>query len=433
MAYMPRIIDEQLERALGQSRIVSIEGARAIGKTTTAARQAETIFDLQRPGTFADLEHDPEIIARAAPPVLVDEWHLQPKLMNLMKTVVDAERSAGRFILTGTPSETQREGVHSGVGRVTPLDMHSMSLVERGFAEPTVSLRRIFGEHEADLAGSTELTRRDYAETLLRSGFPECQGEQQQSANTYLDAYVRRVVSRDMSGAGGSLRRTAVGPVTRWLRAYAEATATDAKFSTIRDVAHAQDGQAPARPTIDHYRTVLESLGVLAEQPPWDYSVPEIAGLKTGNLHHLVDPAVAAHLLKLWSADELMRADATTPRTVTGKSVFGLLFQSLVHQSVKAYAQPNDADVCWLGTRKGRGEDGEREVDIVLRQRQTGKIVALEVKLGDRDDYEDGRHLRWLRDKAGFRWADGIIVNTSSAARRRNDGLGVVPAALLGP
>jgi len=48
-----------------------------------------------------------------------------------------------------------------------------------------------------------------------------------------------------------------------------------------------------------------------------------------------------------------------------------------------------------------------------------------------RDD--DVRHLRWLRDQLGDDVLDVIVVTTGSDAYRRPDGIGVVPAALLGP
>jgi uncharacterized protein len=41
--------------------------------------------------------------------------------------------------------------------------------------------------------------------------------------------------------------------------------------------------------------------------------------------------------------------------------------------------------------------------------------------------------LHWLRRELGDQLADAIVVTTGPTAYRRADGIGVVPAALLGP
>lgn len=61
------------------------------------------------------------------------------------------------------------------------------------------------------------------------------------------------------------------------------------------------------------------------------------------------------------------------------------------------------------------------------------RVLAIEVKLAAVVGSDDGRHLRWLRDRLGDRLLDAVIVTTGREAYRRADGIAVVPAALLGP
>lgn len=42
-------------------------------------------------------------------------------------------------------------------------------------------------------------------------------------------------------------------------------------------------------------------------------------------------------------------------------------------------------------------------------------------------------HLRWLREQVGDDLLDAVVVTTGPAAYRRDDGIAVVPAALIGP
>lgn len=230
----------------------------------------------------------------------------------------------------------------------------------------------------------------------------------------------------------GRQRRLPPGVLLRWLRAYAEATATDTKFSTISEHAKRQDGDVAANTTIAFYREVLEGLGVIDSMDAWEPPLSPISNCKTGKRHHLVDPAFSAHMLGLTEPDQLV--GNTTLGIGAGnrnRTIFGALFESLVAQSVRIYAGAQRASTFWLGTlKKGRGP--QREVDLVVVARNR-KVVGIEVKLSERVSDSDVEHLRWLRDQLGTRWRDGIVINTGTEAYRRDDGIAVVPAALLGP
>src|SRR5690606_23155040 len=108
-------------------------------------------------------------------------------------------------------------------------------------------------------------------------------------------------------------------------------------------------------------------------------------------------------------------------------TLLGHLFESLVSQSVRVYAQAAEAEVRHLRTKGGRNE-----VDLIV-ERRDGRVLAIEVKLAGSVTDDDVKHLHWVRDRVGSDLLDAIVVNTGSAAYRRPDGIGVVPAALLGP
>jgi predicted AAA+ superfamily ATPase len=91
------------------------------------------------------------------------------------------------------------------------------------------------------------------------------------------------------------------------------------------------------------------------------------------------------------------------------------------------YAQAAEAEIKHL-----RAHRGEREIDLIV-QRADGRVVAIEIKLRPQPRDEDLHHLKWLRDSIGDDLLDAIVVTTGESAYRRQDGIGVVPAALLGP
>jgi hypothetical protein len=78
-----------------------------------------------------------------------------------------------------------------------------------------------------------------------------------------------------------------------------------------------------------------------------------------------------------------------------------------------------------------RTHRGRHEIDLIV-ERDDGRVVAIEVKLSSSPSADSVRHLNWLADQIGDELLDSVIITTGSDAYRREDGIAVVPAALLG-
>ncbi len=142
--------------------------------------------------------------------------------------------------------------------------------------------------------------------------------------------------------------------------------------------------------------------------------------------HHLVDPALAARLVGA-TASSLLSGQRIPGASDLVEGFVGALFESLVAQSVRVYSQGVSATVHHLRT-----SNGDHEVDMIV-EGDDRRVVGIEVKLSPEISDRDVRHLHWLKDRLGDTMADAIIVTTGRYAYRRPDGIGVVPASLLGP
>ncbi len=313
--------------------------------------------------------------------------------------------------------------------------MRPLSLTERGLEQPTVSLGALLTGVCQSVAGQTALTVRDYTQEILRSGFPAIREMSGRAQRAQLDAYLERVVNRDFREAGYIVRRPAV--LRQWMAAYAAVTATVATQDKIREAAVAGEGkqretqgvQPPARQTAQAYREVLERLWLLEPLEGWTPSWNHLARVSQAPKHHLADPALAARLL---GASELsllsgsrspLADDKVRPRDGT---LLGQLFESLVTQSVRVYAQQHEARV-----RHFRMWDGRHEVDLIV-ERADSRVVAMEVKLSATVDDTDVQHLLWLKQHMGNDLLDMVVINTGRQASRRAEGVAVVPAGLMG-
>ncbi|GBC87144.1 hypothetical protein HRbin12_01146 [bacterium HR12] len=422
-SYRQRVVDAELDMLLGELPAILLEGARAVGKTTTAARRATTTFRLDEPGTRAVLEADPGVLSTAPGPVLVDEWQFVPAIWDRVRREVDEGAPPGRYLLTGSASPTPR-GSHTGAGRIVSLRMRPLSLVERVDDPPTVSLKALLTGERAPVSGTTSLTLIDYAEEILRSGFPGVRRLTGRALRAQLDGYLERVVDRDVEELGEAVRNPTA--LRRWLRAYAAATGTTASLETIREAAAAGEGHPPAKTTVLGYRDALQRLFILDPLPAWTPSGRAIARLSHPPKHHLADPALAARLVGA-TRGSLLRGESPGPPIPRDGPLLGALFESLVTLSVRVYAQAAEAAVGHFRTH-----GGEHEVDLIV-ERDDGGIVAVEVKLGQAPNERAVRELRWLAGRVGDTLLDAVVVTTGSHAYRRADGIAVVPAALLGP
>jgi predicted AAA+ superfamily ATPase len=178
--------------------------------------------------------------------------------------------------------------------------------------------------------------------------------------------------------------------------------------------------------TTQPYTAVLERLWVLDRLDAWLPTSNMISRLSAPPKHHLVDPALAARLLGATEGTLLEGREPGPPIPRKGTLV-GALFESLVTQSVRIYAQAAEAEVRHLRTH-----GGDREIDLLV-VRDDGRVVAIEVKLTRAVNDADVRNLVWLRERIGDDLLDSVVVTTGPEAYRRSDGIAVVPAALLGP
>ncbi len=424
MRYIPRILDEELDELMAGLAAVAIEGPKAVGKTATALRRARTVYRLDDPAQRELTGADPPRLATGATPILIDEWQRVPESWDIVRRAVDEDPSPSRFLLTGSLTPADPPTDSAGAGRIERLRMRPLSLAERGTGPPTVSLRQLLAGGESPAEGVTEWTLRDYTDEILRSGFPAVRQLGGRALAMQIEGYLARIVDRDFEEAGQRVRRP--DALRRWLAAYAAATATTATLETIRGAATSGEGTRPSRPTILAYRDLLQRIWILDPVPGWVPTRNPIARLSHPDKHHLADPALAAGLLGL-DADALLKGDDGGVTMARDGTLLGHLFESLVTQSVRVYAQRADAEVRHFLTQGGR-----REVDLIV-ERRDHRVLAIEVKLTRSVGDEDVAHLLWLRERLGADLLDAMVVTTGPHAYRRPDGIAVVPAALLGP
>lgn len=132
---MNRNISAKINALLEMFPVVAIVGVRQCGKTTLskALRPDWLYIDLEKPSDFNRLDTDPEFFFQQNPHhVIIDEAQLSPKIFEVLRGVIDADRNVrGRFILTGSSSAELLEHISETLaGRIATVELGTLKANE---------------------------------------------------------------------------------------------------------------------------------------------------------------------------------------------------------------------------------------------------------------------------------------------------------------
>lgn len=407
-AQYPRFAAARLEQALTESPVVLIHGPRQCGKTTlaqtTGATRGYSYLTFDDRTTLDAAINDPVGFVDELPErVILDEVQRAPAIFTAIKRAVDARRSPGRFLLTGSANVLLLPSLADSLaGRMELLRLHPLAQGEIEHAEPTF-LDSLFGR--GFRTGTHQRLGRDLVRRIVAGGYPPAlaRSTSRRQATWYRD-YVETLVQRDVRDLA---RIASLDALPRLLTLAAGQTA---HLLNVSDLA------APfqlSRPTIRDYVTLLERIFLLEELPPWHNN--RLSRLvKTPKLH-VTDTGVACALLGL---DEVaLQADRGT---------LGQLLETFVVQELRRQASWRDDELRFFHFRDKNGV----EVDLVIEQ-GAHRLAAVEVKAAATVTAADFRGLRKLRDAVGNRFAVGAVLYDGEQTVRFDDRLYAVPIRAL--
>ncbi|WP_172136568.1 ATP-binding protein [Adlercreutzia sp. ZJ473] len=415
--YLPRVADAVLARYLKSSGAVQVKGPKWCGKTATAERQSKSQVFLQDPDKSAALlslaDVKPSALLEGEEPRLIDEWQMAPQLWDAVRFAIDRGRGRGRFILTGSATPKERPA-HSGVGRIARFSMRTMSLYESGESSGDVSLASLF-EGASDVSGLVDFSVDDIAFALCRGGWPEAVTEKDEEiALSMASDYVEELLDSDIEEMDG-VKRNATW-MRSIMRSYARHVSTEAALTTIAaDV----QGYRPADVTIADYVDALSRACVTEDLTAWNPRLRSKTAVRTSPTRHFCDPSIAAALLHV--SPKGLLDDLNT---------FGLLFESMCVRDLRVYTDALGGNVFHYRDKT------DLEADAVIHLND-GRWALVEVKMGASQIDIAAKHLKKLADRIDQRHEGSpsflMVLTAASAAYRREDGVLVVPLAMLAP
>lgn len=417
--YMPRIADDLLAAKLRQAGAVVIRGPKWCGKTETALKHSESALFMQDPDQRMSnqmlAESKPSILLRGEKPRLIDEWQEAPQLWDAVRFSVDREREIGLYILTGsaTPKEKPR---HSGAGRMSFLDMRTMSLYESRESTGEVSLLALFDAPE-DIEGVSNSDVETIAFQVARGGWPSAvtmtdRSAAMETAHNYLTA----VAEEDISNVDGVSRNPDHARLV--MRSFARCVGSQMAVSSMSKMVNAQ-GSEMSRPTFSAYLGALRNLSIIEDLNAWEPSLRAKARISRTPKRYFADPSLAAAALGA-SPDTLLKDMPT----------LGMLYEALCIRDLRVYAQKNHGQVFFYRDNVGL------EADAVVALRD-GRWGLVEIKLNQSQADAASDSLRRVANKVDQTIMGApsflLVVTADGYAYRRNDGVYVVPIGCLKP
>lgn len=256
---------------------VGVVGPRQAGKTTLCRSTfpSHTYASLEAPDTQSFATEDPRgFLASVRDGAVLDEIQNAPDLLRYLQGEVDERPEPGRFILTGSQHFALSEQISQSLaGRVGLLTLHPCSLdeVQRFDAPPE-----------------------DVWDCIWRGGYPRIH-DQKIPATRWLSDYVSTYVQRDVRQV---LDVRELSTFTTFVRLVAGRTATELNLTQLGADA------GVSHHTVRSWLSVLETSFITTRLESWQRTSRK--QLVRSPKLHFIDTGLAAFLLGITSADQLM-------------------------------------------------------------------------------------------------------------------------------
>lgn len=278
---MKRSIDRphhrrRIERLLRERPVVTILGARQVGKTTLAhlvseRRRGPTVFfDLEDPRHLAQLEEPTLTLAPLRGLVVLDEIQNRPGLFPILRVLADRPGTPARFLVLGSASpDLLRQGSESLAGRIA---FHELG----GFA-------------------LEEVEQKNLERLWFRGGFPRSYlARSHRESEDWRRDFVRTFLERDLPRLGVAIPQGTLARFWSMLAHYHGQRWNASEFARSFGVSHT---------TVQKYLDLLSGLFLVRQLRPWWENVgkrvvkaPKVYLTDSGLLHALLDLDTPASL-----------------------------------------------------------------------------------------------------------------------------------------
>lgn len=404
--YIRRHMETALLEALADTPVVCILGPRQCGKSTLAQNLApkRAYITLDDPAICELAKLDPKGFVGELPEyVTVDEVQRAPQLALAIKQSVDADRRAGRFLLTGSANLLQLPRLSDSLaGRMEWLELQPFSEAEKEGAAGHFLKDWLGGALRTSIKESAPPQPSTLPPRVIAGGYPEASRRSPARARKWQEQYVQSILERDIE----EISQIRDGEDVRRLLEY-----LSHQTAQLLNVTEIGKALGHTRKTVDKYLSILEKLYLVRSLPAWHRNVQKRL-VKSPKIH-IRDSGLAAALSSI-----------SEETWTTNRKAFGHLLESFVIQQLHIQATQLPQK-----TRLWHYRDKDKvEVDCVLTQ--GSRTWGVEIKAAASVASTDADGLRRLAEQAGNDFQGGIVMYDGASILPLDRGLNLYAVPL---
>jgi predicted AAA+ superfamily ATPase len=414
-----RTIVHKVRDALNDTPVIAIIGPRQSGKSTLAKSvmpkgASEITLDDDNIRSLAI--NDPiALITGLGRPLLIDEFQKAINLSSTIKRMVDNDRAAGSYVITGSadlntvPSKASsgtknesydaKRDYDSLAGRIEyitllPFTQAEIAELDNGFLENLFDNSFKYKE--------SELSQVDLARMIVTGGYPEVLSRQPHRRKAWFKSYIDSILKRDITEV---YNVTKPKEVARLLHALAINTSELLNKSSLGRVT------GTTAKTTDKYIATLEYTYLIKLIPAWHSN--ETKRLLTSEKIQFIDTGLLCSLRNI-----------TEAKLLEDRTVLGSVLETFIASELMKLVSQSAID---YEMHHYRSRDG-LEVDLILTS-ECGVSVGVEVKAGMTLSQKWFKPLQTLIDQGVL--SHGVVVYSGTKLLKVTDKIHLIPVSEL--
>ena len=370
-----RIYTTRLTELLDLFPVVAVIGPRQVGKSTLVL--SEAISRGRRYITLDDLtsrtlaEQDPLALLDQMGPITIDEIQLAPQLLRGIKQQIDRQRSAGRYLITGSADLNYCADLsHILAGRVGVLPLPPITCFEEhgGKGVPLWAYLLHKGGLDQTAMQKAQLGDFDW-NRIITGGFPlSLTAENESQRVLWMESFRSTYLERDLR------RISDIGHLAEFARLMELSAIRTAQVLNQTELAR-DGGLSPA--TTGRYLSILEASFLIHRLAPYFENIGKRL-VKSPKLYW-TDTGLVCHLLGIHASD------------LPGHRMKGALFETFVMAEVRSLLPlyMPQARLYYLRTHD------RLEIDGLIQQGT--RLIPFEIKAGATVTANDADAIkRWM-------------------------------------